>query len=631
MNRKKIVTNIIFGLSLAVFFSACSTNKNAITADIFAPISQQQFETIDAMIGQKSVYEAAYAKAKTYFAPENPVRGAVIAATLKNKEELAGFFQRLQNQQNYQTIVLLSSADFGGAANPKTPASQTQISAADSQALIKTQTQANTQVSNSSAIAGISNYAYKTSYGILAPPGNFFQNDPESDFLKPDEANIIAKKEAWSKTIAPFIAKTFPNTKVLTVFVNQNNTPADDQKLAVWLSTSLPQDSLVLAQATSKTSPDQNVAEFQLKFTENVLENFDETNLQTLPFNDSNSANILERYLFQRHAQHVQNQFMDPQTGGLISFSMDGPLIQSRNVFLVSFGDIMLDRVVRQLMDSNGLDYPFQKMDQTYLKNNDILLANLEGPIAKKRVQTSKEIAFRFAPDVIPLLQKYFFDALSQANNHAMDMGVTGYDDTFDLMAQTGIKVFGDPRQIDDRSVAKFDIDGQKIAFLGLEEVVYKIDDAKAVATIKDLTTQGYKVIPFMHWGIEYKHTPNDRQQQLAHEFIDAGAYAVIGCHPHVVETFETYKNHPIFYSLGNGIFDQYFSPDTQEGLSTAMILSNDQIQIYFLPIKIDKSQFRLMTQEERIAFLQRFVTYGDYQTEAERLDIANGKLTIKL
>ena len=289
----------------------------------------------------------------------------------------------------------------------------------------------------------------------------------------------------------------------------------------------------------------------------------------------------------------------------------------------------MLDRLVRTYMDREGLDYPFAKMDPGYLQANDIFVANLEGPIAKKRIQTSKSIAFRFDPDVVPLLQKYYFDALSAANNHARDMGQPGLDDTFDLLNPTAIKVFGDPGKIVDRSVAKF-VD-QKIAFLGLEEVVYKIDDAAAIAKIKELTAQGYKVIPFLHWGIEYQHKPNKRQQQLAHEFIDAGAFAVIGAHPHVVQTYETYKGHPIFYSLGNAIFDQDFSPDTQEGLSIGMLINPDQIEIYFLPIKIDRSQMRLMTENERSEFLKNFVTYGEFATEVERQQIAQGHLSIPL
>ncbi len=608
-DRSSFTAALLAGLVTSLAFAGCSSNSASMKADVFGQNSQQQSQQIfEVMPGQKPLYDQAYNKLKSYFPPENPVGGAVLAANLKSKEEIAGFFDRLQKSQHYQTVVILMPTNLA--------------------VLNKTQ---NVGAVGVKPIAAVGNLSYKTSYGLLTPPSDLLQKIPAETFLKIDDANAIAKREVWPGTVAPFIARSFQGTNFLPVFVDENASPADTEKLAAWLNDNLPADTLVIAQTVPKTSGDQTVAEFQLKFIENVLENFDADKFAMLPLNNTAAVDVLEKYLFKRKAQHLQNQFMDPVTGNFISFSSDGPLIQSRSIYMVAFGDLMFDRVVRSLMDSHSMDYPFQKMDQTYLKSNDILIANLEGPIAKQRVQTSKEIAFRFNPDIVPLLQKYFFDALSQANNHALDMGVTGFNDTFDLLAQTAIKAFGDPRQIDDRSVATFDVQGQKIAFLGLEEVVYKIDDAKAVAKIQELTAQGYKVIPFMHWGIEYQHRPNNRQVQLAHEFIDAGAIAVIGCHPHVVETYETYKNRPIFYSLGNAIFDQYFSPDTQEGLSTAMIISNDQIEIYFLPIKIDRSQFRLMTADERKQFLERFVTYGDYQTEAEREEILSGKLVLNL
>lgn len=547
---------------------------------------------LEAMTGQKILYDKAYGRAKSYFSPENPVRGAVLAVNLKNKEEIAGFFQRLEKNQQYRTVVLLTAVG-----------------------------------SPQKAVAG--NYGYKTPYGTLYPPEGILKKLEGDTFVKTDEA--LVRREPWPSVIAPFIAKSFPQTTFLPVFINENATGSDTEMLAVWLNQNLPQDTLVIAQTVPKTSADPLVAEFQLKFAKNVLENFDSSKIATLPVNNGATVEVLQKYLFKRKARRMQTQFMDHLNGSLISFSMEGPLYRSRSAFMVAFGDIMLDRLVRTHMNAGGLDYPFVKMDGTYLKNNDILVANLEGPVAKKKVPTSKEIAFRFNPDVVPVLQEYSFDALSEANNHAVDMGWTGFNDTFELFLSTGVKIFGNPKEIEERSVAKFELQDQKIAFLGLEEVVFDIDDEKAVAKIRELTAEGYKVVLFPHWGVEYQHKPNKRQQELAHKFIDAGAVAVIGAHPHVVQAYETYNNRPIFYSLGNAIFDQYFSEDTQEGLSAALIVSNDQLEIYFLPIRLDRSQFRLMNEEERKAFLEKFVTYGEYESEEERQNILKGKLTIQL
>jgi poly-gamma-glutamate capsule biosynthesis protein CapA/YwtB (metallophosphatase superfamily) len=303
---------------------------------------------------------------------------------------------------------------------------------------------------------------------------------------------------------------------------------------------------------------------------------------------------------------------------------------RAQSVYLVSFGDIMLGRDVRSLMNAYGLNYPFSQMDPFYLKSNDILLGNLEGPIAKNAVKTKKTIAFRFLPDIAPILKNNYFDALSMANNHSFDMGLQGFEDTAEILAAQGIVHFGDPRGIGDGSVAEISVNGTNIAFLGLEEVIYKINDDKAVEKIKELYSQGYKVIPVVHWGVEYQHKPNARQKDLAHKFIDAGAIMVIGHHPHVVESFEEYNGHPIFYSLGNAVFDQYFSADTQEGLSIALNIKSNSIETFLFPIKIDRSRMRLMADDEKNEFLKRFVGYGTGYSEEQKSALLGGRIESK-
>jgi len=64
-------------------------------------------------------------------------------------------------------------------------------------------------------------------------------------------------------------------------------------------------------------------------------------------------------------------------------------------------------------------------------------------------------------------------------------------------------------------------------------------------------------IVTYMHFGNEYSNSPNENQVKIAHELIDYGADVVIGAHPHVTEGIEMYNGKPIFYSLGNFIFDQ--------------------------------------------------------------------------
>ena len=88
----------------------------------------------------------------------------------------------------------------------------------------------------------------------------------------------------------------------------------------------------------------------------------------------------------------------------------------------------------------------------------------------------------------------------------------------------------------------------------------------------------------FPHWGTEYEQTHSISQEKLAHAWIDAGADFVFGGNPHVIQDAEVYKGKPIFYSMGNLLFDQDFSPETQRGLVIAVKINKDGTKLVLLP-----------------------------------------------
>ncbi len=446
-------------------------------------------------------------------------------------------------------------------------------------------------------------------YDETTPLG--FQANKEVLF-KMEVANIvkslgtITQDSWWNRQLMYDIRDAFPNAKFILLSVNTDIPHPDVTAYA--FKSYLPEDSFVIAVAEEQYSENPHIKEFQQSLNHTVLNANDTSHYKDLPLSSTVTYEILGRYL-QLYGSHQ-------------------PKKESDAIHLVAFGDIMLGRFVRTLMDENGLDYPFQKMDDSYLRVNDLLLANLEGPITNKAIRTNTGMNFGFFPDVAPILKNHHFDLLSQANNHTLDKGDDGYNESINFIKEQGITPFGHQRDITDITAAKTIIRGQKLAFIGLEEVNSPLPDQAALDKIKSLVAEDYKVIVYPHWGIEYQNRPNQRQRDLAHAWIDAGAYAVIGHHPHVIQSYETYNGRPIFYSLGNAIFDQYWSVPTQEGLSIAMIIEDDQTIIYFLPIKLDQSQPRLMNEEETRVQLQKLVEWGDH-SEAERQAILNGKLVL--
>lgn len=474
-----------------------------------------------------------------------------------------------------------------------------------------------------------------TSAGVLKNGGIAIDDTSVNRLVN---SNIVAglgevtEQSYWVGPRTDVIKRNFPESQFVFISVNDEISETKAEMLADALKSYLPENSLVVALAdytgVSGTLPPA-IGDYFGQYTREILSNADIYRFGNLPLDTPVTARVLGYYLQDVSAKYPHLVSTENAWQAYFEKGEADAADGESAVYLVSFGDIMLGRYVRHLMDLNGLEYAFEDMDETYLKTNDLLLANLEGPVTEKSVRTTGGMNFGFFPDVVPVLKKYHFDIISQANNHTFDKGKDAFPESFGHLRAGGIIPFGNPNEITEDSMAFVHIRGQKFAFLGLEEVNTKIDDDGAVAKIKEEAEKGYKVIVVPHWGVEYTHKPSKRQVELGHKFIDAGAYAVIAHHPHVVQTIENYNGHPIVYSLGNAIFDQYWSAPTQEGLSVAMKLQENRIEINLVPIKLPGSRFRVMDEAEREEFINRFITWADY-TEEEQAQIRAGKMVFE-
>ena len=285
------------------------------------------------------------------------------------------------------------------------------------------------------------------------------------------------------------------------------------------------------------------------------------------------------------------------------------PAIET-NSSIVFAGDIMLGRYVGEVVKANGAGYPFLKIKDA-VSSADEAIANLEGPLTKINNDPGNQMRFNFDPALAGELSSAGFDAVSLANNHALDQGAPGLSDTQADLKAAGLGYFGDPARADG-PVYQFTADGKKIAVLGFQMVYGKLDSVGYAAAIAAAKKEADFVIVMPHWGTEYKHEANAIQINSAHAFIDAGADMIVGSHPHVVEGIEIYKNRPIFYSLGNLIFDQYFSKDTQEGLMLRLNFSGDQGSVDLLPLEIPKSQPVLVDGDKKAKTLQEVASLSD-------------------
>jgi poly-gamma-glutamate synthesis protein (capsule biosynthesis protein) len=211
---------------------------------------------------------------------------------------------------------------------------------------------------------------------------------------------------------------------------------------------------------------------------------------------------------------------------------------------------------------SSGRNYSyFTKNVSSIFSEDDYTLVNLETTFTDSDVKAPKrgEVFYNFKgpKDYVNILTNGSIEGVTIANNHIYDYGKQGMQDTVNALKENNINICGEGYKI------LKDIKGIKFGFLGYTGWEYS-DGLKnqMVNDINDLKKQGAKVvIPYFHWGIERTYEPYDVQQNLARFAIDSGADAVIGSHPHVIQSMENYKGKLIAYSMGNFCFGGNSNP----------------------------------------------------------------------
>ncbi|MDP2934687.1 MAG: CapA family protein, partial [bacterium] len=218
--------------------------------------------------------------------------------------------------------------------------------------------------------------------------------------------------------------------------------------------------------------------------------------------------------------------------------------IKPINVLFV--GDIMLDRKVEAQMEKNGFAYPFEKITP-FLKENDYVFGNLEGPISENPKKFSlTSMYFSFDAKIIEPLLAANFRILSLANNHTLNTNKEDFKETQELLRQAGIDYVGDPMVCSEKYIVK-----DNLIFLGFNKTFSECGDEKIIEIVERTRKENSDkfLIISIHWGNEYKTKSSQAQKDLAHKIIDSGADLIIGHHPHVVQEFEKYKDKMIFYS----------------------------------------------------------------------------------
>lgn len=269
-------------------------------------------------------------------------------------------------------------------------------------------------------------------------------------------------------------------------------------------------------------------------------------------------------------------------------------------------GDIMLGRDVELKMREYGASYPYTHMLEHLTAS--YVVGNFEASIPFVHVPTpSMTMRFSVDPEFIPALSAAGFTHLSLANNHGYDYGAEGYWNARAVLSANETVPFGHPYELAESSVAYIEHAGMRVALIGVYAVVSLPSEEELESLFSSAESSDLQ-IAYVHWGDEYELVHNAAQETLAHRLIDAGADLVVGHHPHVVQDIGSYQGVPIVYSLGNFVFDQYFSTDVQQGLM--LTLTEENFGRYVLALTPLTSEYsrvvpQVMVGTEREAFLE--------------------------
>jgi len=256
----------------------------------------------------------------------------------------------------------------------------------------------------------------------------------------------------------------------------------------------------------------------------------------------------------------------------LATFVNFGLFSGAKQTSLIFTGDVMLGRsVMSKSLKVKNPNYPFMNVADV-LRVADIVFSNLESPIVDSCPYVDSGFKFCASPKMIEGLKYAGVDIVNLANNHILNYGKEGFDQTKKYLDLNGIKWVGDG------NLVTLEKNNTKFGFLGFNFLDNKLQQ-KDLDLVRSSKGKVDILIVGVHWGEEYTSKANQNQKLVAGKLSEAGADYIVGHHPHWVQEIEKEGNTEVYYSLGNFIFDQMWSEETKKGLSVNLIFKGKKLE----------------------------------------------------
>jgi len=269
---------------------------------------------------------------------------------------------------------------------------------------------------------------------------------------------------------------------------------------------------------------------------------------------------------------------------------------------IIFTGDILLDRGVRRVINHHGVDHLFSDGIDSVFRSAQIVVGNLECPATKIESPVFKQYIFRSEPEWLDTLRQHGITHLNLANNHSIDQGREGLLDTKRNIKEAGMVPIGAGASMQEAAGPVLLASSPRKVWLvpslrlALENYSYLTDkpcvSQEPMDSLMQRVFQLRKadstavIIVSLHWGGEHTLKPVPRQRMEAHQLILAGADALICHHTHTLQTIETFRGKPIYYSIGNFIFDPT-RPINAEACIVRLKITSDTINTETLPVQI--------------------------------------------
>ena len=284
------------------------------------------------------------------------------------------------------------------------------------------------------------------------------------------------------------------------------------------------------------------------------------------------------------------------------------PVVYEDTVMLFT-GDVLLWDGTLNAYVNGGLDGLLAPELRQPFQEADILMINEEFPFSNRGEPADKQFTFRCDPVYVRAFQEMGVDIVTLANNHTLDFGQDALLDSLETLEGAGIPYVGAGRNLEEaKRLVTFELNGRTFGFLGASRVwpdgawsadydrpgmFGTYDPTQLLEEIHKAKEVCDFVTVFVHWGIERNTTPEEYQRAMAKQYEEAGADLVIGSHPHVLQGFEFINDMPVFYSLGNFIFNTR-TYDT--AVVRAVVRGDGTTEFSLIPARSDGARVSLLT-----------------------------------